>query len=255
MSGVAVDMRTRKPIATQPTPEQGETALRRSQRATAARPRKDPTGGRMPSGAEQAAMAQQIGARLREAREMQGMSQTRAALLLGYQNSSRLAKLEAGIDCGKPSRQIPLWLLRKASMIYQVSLDYLFGTTETMEPSNDEERNQVQQEMILLMREEWERQRWRDMLVVRAMQERVDAIERMIVMMTEQAEQAEEAMARMQELNPELWEELAGGARLERTVRATAASVRTAAERLARLHREAKTAAGGAQLALELNYG
>lgn len=255
MAGVAVDMRTRKPVETAPTPEQRQVALRRSQRATAARARKDPCSGRMPSGAEQATIARQIGARLREAREMQGMSQTRAALLLGYQNSSKLAKVEAGIDCGKPSRQIPIWLLRKASMIYQVSLDYLFGTTETMESSGDEERNHAQQELILLMREDWERQRWRDMLVTRAMQERVDAIERMIVMMCEQAEQAEESVDRMQELNPELWEELAGGARLERTVRATAASVRTAAERLARLHQDARAAAGGAQLSLELDYG
>lgn len=254
-TATVVDLHTRKqPKAKEEPTEQQQ--LSRQQRAVSRRSRRV-TGGCMPSSTEQSLLAQSIGERLREAREMQGMSQTRAALLLGYQNSSKLAKVEAGVDSGqggcRPSRQIPLWLLRKAARIYAVSLDWLFGITETME--SDEPRLKAQEEAVWLMQCEWNRQRWRDMLVIRSVQERVEAIEGMLGLMQEQAEQAEDALRRVRELNPELWDEMAGGARLERTVSATGAAVRTAVERLVRLRREAKAHAGGAQLQLELIDG
>jgi len=208
----------------------------------------------MPSSLEQVQLAKAIGARLREAREMQGMSQTRAAFLLGYRNSSKLTKVEAGMDGGKhAAKTIPIWLLRKAAMIYQVSLDYLFGLTETME--SDEPRHDAQREMILLMREEWERQRWRDMLVTRAMQERVEVIERLLVETGKQAEQVETALERVRELDGDGWQDLAGGARLERTLGALVGSVITASERLDRIQQETKAASGGVQLEMELIYG
>lgn len=234
--------------------EQKRRALRKNQRETATRRGKLPCNGRVPSVGEQVALAQGIGARLREAREIAGMSQTRAAFLLGYSNSSKLAKVEAGMEGAQsPIRTIPLWLLRKASMIYQVSLDYLFGITETME--SDEPRHDAQRELIILMREEWERQRWRDMLVTRAIQERVTALDDALRLLAEQAEQAEQAMERARDLAGEDWQDLPGGARLERTVASVAASARTATEKLYRLRRESRDCTGGAQMELDLIYG
>jgi transcriptional regulator with XRE-family HTH domain len=66
-----------------------------------------------------------FGARMVEARELCGYSQKKAAKLLGYRNSSKLAKIEAASD----TNSVPLWLIPKAAEVYEVSIDYLFGVS------------------------------------------------------------------------------------------------------------------------------
>lgn len=82
-----------------------------------------------PSGAR-AASAQitaTIGERLRAAREAAGLPQLEAARLLGYANSSKLSKIEWG-----RSSEIPMWVLKRAGWLYDVSTDYLLGSARCM---------------------------------------------------------------------------------------------------------------------------
>jgi transcriptional regulator with XRE-family HTH domain len=69
-------------------------------------------------------VVQTLGERMKAARELCGFSQLKAAKLLGYANSSKLAKIEGSID------SVPLWLIPKAAEVYQVSIDYLFGVSD-----------------------------------------------------------------------------------------------------------------------------
>jgi DNA-binding XRE family transcriptional regulator len=67
--------------------------------------------------------------RLLSAREMNGLDQLTAAKQIGYTKSTQLCLIE----CGK--REAPDWMMRRASDVYSVSLDYLFGVSE--EPERD----------------------------------------------------------------------------------------------------------------------
>lgn len=77
----------------------------------------------MPSKIEQSEIVKVIGTRLREARELCNMSQSVAATRFGYANSSKLAKVENATD----TNSAPVWLILRASEVYEVSVDYLLG--------------------------------------------------------------------------------------------------------------------------------
>lgn len=216
--------------------------------ASAAVGRKRVGGPGVPSRQEQVLLAAKVGERLREARELQGYSQVKAARLMGYANSTKLAKIEGGRD----SSQVPLWVVKRAGALYDVSIDYLLGNTESMEV--DEHRCHAARDTIILMREEWERHRWRDMLATREVQERTEAVESVVGLLSGQIEEAQEALARVEELNPRRWDNVKGGARLQSAVCRAAASARTADAKLKRVHRDARVAAGGAQPELDLVY-
>jgi transcriptional regulator with XRE-family HTH domain len=67
--------------------------------------------------------------RLIEARQMNGMDQKEAAAALSYKNSSQLSKIESG------DAPLPKALLRRASIAYGVSTDWLLGLSS--EPERD----------------------------------------------------------------------------------------------------------------------
>lgn len=72
-----------------------------------------------------------IAGRLREAREDAGLTQEKAAKLMGYANSSRLAKIENGLDM----KSIPMNVVIMAADLYGVSIDYLCG--RSLYPDHD----------------------------------------------------------------------------------------------------------------------
>jgi len=197
----------------------------------------------IPSRRDQAALARSVGERMREARLMLGISQLTAARQLGYANSSKLAKIEGGKD----SSQIPLWVIKRISCLYDVSVDYLLGNTETMEV--EDVRHAALREMNVHMRERWERLRQRDVMADLALRERIVSIEDSIVLLEREASETSAAMARYVELNPS-WADMRGGSRLLDAVERTAAAARTARSRLNRYRREAREAAGAPQLDL-----
>lgn len=70
-----------------------------------------------------------IGQRLRESRELSNYMQNQAAFLLGI-DPKELASYENAVDL---DGSIPNWLILKASAIYDVSIDYLYGASEDWE--------------------------------------------------------------------------------------------------------------------------
>lgn len=198
----------------------------------------------IPNRQEQAELARAVGLRLKEAREMVGLSQLNAAKQLGYSNSTKLSKIESG----KHSSQIPIWVLKRAAEIYDVSLDYLMGITETME--QEDSRHTALREMMVHMRERWERIRERDVLVQVGMLNRIKHVENSILMIEQEAEDAANALARVAELNPDDWQDMKGGARLASAIERTAAASRTARKNIKRFRAENVAAGGVPQLDL-----
>lgn len=75
---------------------------------------------------ERAALVRIVGERMRQARELCNLSQSAAAKLLGYRNSSKLSKVEGATD----TNSVPLWLLPRAAKLYGVTVGFLLGVEE-----------------------------------------------------------------------------------------------------------------------------
>lgn len=78
---------------------------------------------------DQTALIKIIGARFKAARELCNLSQKEAARRMGYCNSTKLSKVERAAD----TKSVPLWLILRASQVYEVSVDYLFGLSDDWE--------------------------------------------------------------------------------------------------------------------------
>lgn len=74
-------------------------------------------------------LKQQIASRMIAAREMNGLGQTQAALLIGWKNATQLSLIEQG------KRMPPHTLMIRISAVLGVSLDWLFGLDD--EPERD----------------------------------------------------------------------------------------------------------------------
>ncbi len=149
-----------------------------------------------------------IGDRMRKARELNCFSQTDAAKLLGYQNSSKLSKIEKATN----SKNVPLAVLVKAANIYQVSLDYLFGRSEDWGTSP---RATQQREASAWVFDEWEKARRRDMEVLRKLNDRISTIDGAIELCVDQVFAVDEALAWFVSHNRKRFtNEMPGGARL-----------------------------------------
>ena len=151
---------------------------------------------------EQAAVVKTIGARMREARELCNMSQSAAAKRLGYSNPSKLSKVEGATD----TNSAPLWLISRASKLYDVSVDFLFGLTDDFEVGL---QRGVQTWLVV----ELEKSRIRDMAELEKLHRRVTAISRLLPTVADEAERTAEAIKRFAEINPG-FDDMRGGARL-----------------------------------------
>jgi transcriptional regulator with XRE-family HTH domain len=72
--------------------------------------------------------------RFKNARTINGLGQTEAALKIGWKNATQLSIIEEGRPDAK-GRPCPLWALKNASEVYGVSIDYLMGVSD--EPERD----------------------------------------------------------------------------------------------------------------------
>ena len=104
---------------------------------------------------DQSQLVSRIGQRLREARELNRLSQSEAARQLGYSNPSKLSKLESATD----TNSVPLWLIHAASRLYCVSTDWLFGLSEDFEPD-------APRSAQVWMLDAWQKMRERDMRIL-----------------------------------------------------------------------------------------
>ena len=92
--------------------------------------------------AEQKKLIKIVGQRMIMARELNGFSQKKAANLLGYKNSSKLSKIEKASD----TNSVPFMLVHKASRVYKVSMDFLYGDSDEWERNPIEaQKSQVEQ--------------------------------------------------------------------------------------------------------------
>lgn len=151
---------------------------------------------------DQASLVQTIGDRLAEARELCDMPQSVAAKHLGYSNPSMLSKVEGATD----RNSVPLWLLVRASKLYDVSMDFLFGTSDDWETG-------LQRPVQGWLLDTWQAARVRDLAELEKLHRRVAAISSLLPAVADEAERVAETIERFAELNPE-FEEMRGSARL-----------------------------------------
>lgn len=110
--------------------------------------------------ADEAELLRVFSARMVEARRLAGISQMDAANAFGYPNSGVLSRIENGYF---QDRKIPLLLPLKASRLYGVSVDYLFGLAEFYENSPQELLEGFVARSVL---DEWQRLRNQDMAAI-----------------------------------------------------------------------------------------
>lgn len=106
---------------------------------------------------------------MRAARELCNISQLEAAARLGYANSSKLAKVENASD----TESVPLVTIERAALLYDVSIDYLFGIEEDWEPGL---RRETQSWLI----RSWEVARRRDLEALEGLGRRVSFVTKSI---------------------------------------------------------------------------
>jgi transcriptional regulator with XRE-family HTH domain len=151
----------------------------------------------------QAAAVKMIGARLREAREMNNLSLSEAARRLGYSNPSKLSKVENASD----TNSVPLWLIRDAAELYDVSADYIFGLADDWETG-------IPRGMTGWLADRWEQLRRRDVAAMAALGARVDTCATLIPTLAQDAKAVLDAIRRLETLNPDTWPEIKGGSKL-----------------------------------------
>lgn len=178
-----------------------------------------------------AAAVKMIGARLREAREMNNFSLSEAARRLGYSNPSKLSKVENASD----TNSVPVFLIRDAAELYDVSADYIFGLADDWETG-------VPRGMTSWLADRWEQQRRRDVAAMAALGARIDACAELIPFLAADAREVLDAVRRLDALNPEAWPEIRGGGRLNSAAERLERNARAAAEAEKRLKIELTTA-------------
>jgi transcriptional regulator with XRE-family HTH domain len=194
--------------------------------------------GAIPSRHEQVELARQVGARLREARELSGIQQCRAAHALGYVQKGNLSRIESGLD---NLASVPLWLLKRASGLYAVSIDYLLGAVDA--PERDE-LTAAERAVLGIMTEVWESQRRRDVRAVVAALARVAEIEADCAALSRLTSGAASALQRFAEMNSG-WADMPGGATLALKVQQSASASARLCSRLVKLHEDGRRVADG----------
>ena len=175
---------------------------------------------------EQFKIVKTIGARLREARELCNMTQQEAARRLGYSNPSKLAKIEGATD----TNSVPLHLIPKAALLYDVSIDFLFGTTDDWEAGIGRDTSQ----WLLAA---WEDARRRDLEVVSRLYRRVQFVSKTFDALFQVANDVAAALLVVRDRN-DCFDELRAGSRLVNSVERQAVAVQEAEVEMRRFRAE-----------------
>ena len=184
---------------------------------------------------EQAALIREMGGRMKEARELNNLTQQSAALKLGYRNSSKLAKVENATD----TNSIPLWLIHRASKLYAVSTDFLFGLNDDWEQSA---RLTIERQSGIWLNAQWERLRRRDMEVLQKFSARLEALDTTISNQFRLVKDLKEALMSFNSLNPEFENDMRGSARLTSVVERLERSSQVAEAKLRKFRKECELA-------------
>jgi transcriptional regulator with XRE-family HTH domain len=176
---------------------------------------------------EQSALVRTIGARMREARELCNMSQQSAAERLGYENSSKLAKIEHASD----TNSVPLMVVFRAAQLYDVSVDFLFGLTDDWEPDC------IRRESNSFLVRAWEEARRRDLDALGRLYRRVQAVATAIDELVSGSNEVAAALRSVRERGGE-FDELPAGNRLLSAIERQTETARNAEGGLRRFRAE-----------------
>jgi len=152
-----------------------------------------------------------IGSRMREARELAGYSQIKAAKLLGYRNSSRLNKIENGTDVSTVSLDIII----KGATLYDVSTDFLLVL------SNDWERDaklSQSRDIASYLMQVWTTHHERDINAIRQLNNKLSTLSYAVTSYEDNVDECTKAIKRFAELNPTFENEMRGGSRLLKAI-------------------------------------
>lgn len=180
-------------------------------------------------------MVRTIGERMRQARELCNLSQSAAAKRLGYANPSKLSKVEAATD----TNSVPLWLIRKAAEVYEVSVDFLFGFTDDWEVGA---RMTQEREVSAWLAKALSDGRERDLLALKQLNDRLSVLRDAVAVGIAMMKEADAALERFSALNPEFAEDMRGSNRLVNAVKNAAAAAQQSGAKLAKLKLECKDA-------------
>lgn len=160
---------------------------------------------------QQMAVVQVFGERMKEARvNICGYQQQKAAELLGYKNSSKLAKIE----CASDGVSVPWWLIVQAAKVYDVSTDYLLGF------SDDWERDPVvsqQRQVGALLIDLWGETKAAEVNALRILFNKIGACVQVAESLVERSKVNLGALESVRALNPE-FDDMKGGAKLLRLI-------------------------------------
>ncbi len=159
------------------------------------------------SKSEQYKLVQIIGQRLKAARELCNLSQTTAAKKLGYLNSTKLSKIERASD----SCSIPLWLIFRASQVYEVSVDYLFGVSDDWESDARKTQERVISPWLWAFAQ---RNYSREMTALRKLNDRLQKISDSAIPLADSVIELRDVIASFRDANPWFDEEAKLGAKL-----------------------------------------
>lgn len=156
---------------------------------------------------EQSAVIKTFGARMKQARELCNLSQVTAAQRLGYANSSKLSKVEGATD----TNSVPMWLIVRASRVYEVSTDYLMGQTDEWEIGM---RIPIEGEASEWLFKAFRKTSQREMLVLLKLHKKMVVIDDCLTKMQGAIGEVNAALERFRELHPNFETEMRGSARL-----------------------------------------
>ncbi|SFK63819.1 Helix-turn-helix domain-containing protein [Nitrosomonas aestuarii] len=187
----------------------------------------------VPTSAERVALARSIGKRLKESRENAGFTQVDAAKMLGYSNSSKLAKIEGATD----TNSVPLVLILRAARLYEVSIDFIFGETEDWELGA---QSMIERDVSKWVFDATETMYSQQMNVLKSLMDRTNIIHMSVLDMHDAATELEAAVRRFAELNPSFEDDMRGGSRLVSAVRRVLHSSQEGKVRVNRFNGECK---------------
>ncbi|MEI8573561.1 hypothetical protein U737_18990 [Methylomonas sp. LW13] len=165
-----------------------------------------------------------FGQRMIIAREMCGLSGLEAAERLGYANSSKLSKIEHASD----PLAIPAFLPYKASIVYQVSLDFLFAL------SDDWQRDPLISQQCQIQRA-LEQVSAEENNAIRNLFDQLSVVEQAAEVAFNRFGEIKKIVNRFREINPE-FDELKLGAKLLRVVDEASSEVAAIGRKLAGYH-------------------
>ena len=141
--------------------------------------------------------------RMRESREIAGLSQDATALLLSI-GVDDYRKIENGVDVP----DISLDLLIRAGNVFDVPLDFLIGNTDDWDCGIERRNNDVVTVMLL----EWQAQRMKTVNQIRIQDNKLKIIGRTVGIYQEAITECRVAMAKFEKLNPPFQDMKAGAA-------------------------------------------